>query len=116
MTRPADSGPATPARGGSRAALGLVGFVVAGVLAGCGSAPPVATAGDAARANVQLADLEHGRTLMIAKCGGCHRAPMPTDHRARDWPHSLDEMTDRAKLDPTQRHLIEQYLVTMAMR
>jgi hypothetical protein len=93
----------------------LAGLVVAAALGGCGGAPPVATAGDASRANVQLAELAHGRTLMIAKCGGCHRAPMPTDHRPRDWPHSLDEMTDRAKLDGTQRHLIELYLVTMAM-
>ena len=93
----------------------VVVFALAGALAGCGGAPPVATAGDAARANVQLADLEHGRTLMIAKCGGCHRAPMPADHSGRDWPRSLDEMTERAKLDVTQRRLIELYLVTMAM-
>lgn len=108
--------PTPPLNFTSRASIAwLVVVVVVGVLGGCGGAPPVATAGDAARANVQVADLEQGRTLMIAKCGGCHRAPMPTDHRAHDWPHSLDEMTDRAKLDGAQRHLIELYLVTMAM-
>ena len=90
-------------------------LVVAGVLVGCGGAPPVATAADAARAHVALADLEQGRTLMLGKCSGCHRAPMPADQRGHDWPHWLDEMTDRAKLEPLQRHLIEQYLVTMAM-
>ncbi len=85
------------------------------VLGGCGGAPPVATAGDAARAHVELADLEHGRTLMLSKCGACHVAPMPARHAAVDWPRSIAQMTDRSKLDATQRHLIELYLVTMAM-
>ncbi len=94
--------------------LGLV--VGVAFAAGCGGTPPAATAMDAARANVELAELERGRSLMLAKCGGCHRAPMPTDHTPADWPHSVGTMAERAKLDATQRHLIEQYLITMATR
>jgi hypothetical protein len=94
----------------SRAVL----VMLAAALAGCVGGPPVATPADAARANVQLADLEQGRTLMLGKCGGCHVAPMPAKHAPGDWPRSLDQMTDRSKLDATQRRLIEAYLVTMS--
>ena len=97
--------------------LGLLGALVLLVgLVGCGFSPPVATSNDASRANLELADLQHGRTLLVNKCGTCHRPPMPTDHTAGDWPVKLDEMSVRAKLDIAQRRLIEQYLVTMAMR
>lgn len=79
--------------------------------------PPAATAGDANRANVELAELSQGRTLLIQKCGSsCHTTPMPADHTVLEWPGKLDEMSDRAKLEPMQRALIEKYLVTMASR
>lgn len=93
-------------------------FGVAGVvLAGCTGHPlPVATAGDAARAGVQLADLEQGRSLVVAKCGGCHRTPLPTEHRSDEWPHMIDEMAKRSNVDGSQRELMARYLVTMASR
>lgn len=78
------------------------------------STPPTATAADASRAHIELAQLQQGRSLMVTKCGNCHRPPMPADHAADEWPQKLDEMASRANLDTTQRHLIEQYLVTMA--
>lgn len=86
------------------------------VLAGCRVTPPTATAADASRANLELAELQQGRSLMVTKCGNCHRPPMPADHAAREWPEMLDEMSERANLDVRQRRLIEQYLVTMATR
>lgn len=87
------------------------------VLAACGmSAPPAATALDASRANVALADLQSGRSLLVKKCGGCHRPPMPAEHVAHEWPAKIDEMSKRSNLDVRQRHLIEEYLVTMAAR
>lgn len=88
------------------------------VLAACSRGlPPAATAGDAQRAHVELADLEHGRQLLVSKCGGaCHRPPLPTDHAASEWPAKLDEMGARAGIDRTQRALIERYLVTMTDR
>lgn len=94
-------------------ALAIVALVVA---AGCARrVPPRATALDAERASVALADLERGRELLIAKCGSrCHKTPMPGDHTAAEWPHELDEMSERAKLTPVERAAIERYVITMA--
>jgi len=87
-------------------------LLVIAALAGCHAAPPQATAADAARANVALAELQEGRALLVRKCGNCHRAPLPTDA----WQPRMDEMAQKAKLAPPQRHLIEQYLTAMARR
>jgi hypothetical protein len=90
--------------------------VVAALLAGCNVAPPHATAIDAERAQVDLAELHEGRSLLISKCGGsCHRVPLPSQHSATAWPAKLDEMSARAGLDGRQRGLIEKYLVTMSI-
>lgn len=85
------------------------------VLAACARhSPPHATAADAERANVELAELQQGRKLLLAKCAGCHKTPLPHDHASAAWPRYMDEMAPKAKLDAAQRALIEQYLVTMA--
>ena len=86
------------------------------VLVGCGGGLPAATAIDASRVHVELADLQNGRSLVVSKCGACHRPPMPADHGANEWPVMLDEMSARAHLDFMQRRLIRQYLVAMATR
>jgi hypothetical protein len=85
-------------------------------LSACYSAPPRATALDAQRGNVELAELQQGRALMVTKCGNCHRPPMPSEHPAALWPEKLDEMASRANLDGRQRRLIQQYFVVMAQR
>jgi mono/diheme cytochrome c family protein len=85
-------------------------------LAGCQVSLPSATASDASRANIELADLQRGRSLLVTRCGSCHRPPMPGERRAVEWPDKLDKMTERANLDVAQRHLIESYLMTMASR
>jgi mono/diheme cytochrome c family protein len=86
--------------------------------AACSGVPPVATSADAARAQTSLAELSQGRTLLLSRCGGCHRPPMPADHAAREWPVMLDEMSARAGLNPRgrERTLLERYLVAMAPR
>ncbi len=85
------------------------------ILAACARhSPPHATAKDAERANLELAQLEQGRTLLLAKCAGCHNTPLPRDHAPAEWPRYMDEMAPKAKLDAAQRALIEQYLITMA--
>ena len=84
-------------------------FAMIGFLAACSPAPPVATAADAQRANVQLADLAQGRKLLVGKCTACHKAPLPSD----PWERYMDEMAEKSKLDVPQRHLIEQYLTVM---
>jgi hypothetical protein len=79
--------------------------------------PPRATPLDAERANVSVAELDHGRSLLVAKCGSrCHKAPLPTDKLASEWPKALDEMAPRANLNAPDRHSIEQYLLAMAPR
>jgi hypothetical protein len=94
----------------------LVGLFVAPVVAGCRVTPPRATPADAQRGNVELAQLQEGRALMVTKCGNCHQPPLPKDHAPAEWPHQLDEMAVRANLDVKQRFLIEQYFVVMSTR
>jgi len=69
---------------------------------------------DAERGQVALIELENGRTLLLRKCGGCHRPPHPAEYRAAEWPKHVANMTERSKIDPKQRALIERYLVVMA--
>ena len=97
-----------------KSTLLLAGFL----LASCARRmPPHATALDAQRANVELGQLEEGRSLVVAKCGSrCHKPPLPTDHVRADWPKTLDVMGPRANLTPQDRHLIEQYMVAMTVR
>lgn len=80
----------------------------------CATPPPQVTAIDAERAKVALEDLQQGRTLLMAKCGGCHNVPVPQEHTVADWPKKLDDMSARAGLTPVQHDLIELYLVVKA--
>lgn len=96
-------------------------FLTAVALLGVGGCarrmPPQATSADAERANVELAQLEQGRKLVVSRCGSrCHKPPMPGEHPAAAWPKALDEMAPRAHVTAMERDLIEQYLVTLASR
>ena len=103
------------ARISARVALAAALALAATGAAGCAAQlPPLATTVDAQRANVELASLQEGRTLLLRKCGGCHRPPLPSAHAAAEWPGKLGEMAERSNLDLTQRRTIEQYLVVMA--
>jgi hypothetical protein len=102
-------------RRSSAARLGLL--LALGAQASCaGMSPPAATPLDASRANVDLAELQSGRKLLISKCGSCHRPPMPSAHSRSEWPSKLDDMSERSKLDAVQRQQIERYLLAMAVR
>jgi hypothetical protein len=83
------------------------------LVCGCTAMPPPVTAIDAERANAPLADLEQGRDLLVARCGGCHAVPLPADLERAKWPSKVDEMSARAGLVSAQRELIAQYLVAM---
>ncbi len=93
-------------------------LVIGCLLVGCAPrVPPHVTPADAERANLSVAELEHGRSLVIAKCGSrCHKTPMPSVHTAAEWPKALDEMAPRAHVAWDERHAIERYLVAMAKR
>ncbi|HEV7553904.1 MAG TPA: hypothetical protein VGO00_00540 [Kofleriaceae bacterium] len=84
------------------------------LLVACASPPPQVTALDAQRANVALGDLQQGRTLLLAKCGGCHTVPTPDEQTAAAWPKKLDDMSGRARLSPVEHQLIQLYLVVKA--
>jgi mono/diheme cytochrome c family protein len=64
------------------------------------------------KASVQ--SLTEGRQLFVSRCSGCHTLPRPTAHGPSEWPSVIGEMARDAKLDPAQRELVEQYLVTMS--
>jgi mono/diheme cytochrome c family protein len=98
--------------------LGLASILGALVLCtGCaGSAPPGATAADAARAHTSVAALEQGRSLYMAHCGACHVPPAPTSQPVSAWPGHVDEMQTRAHLTPQEASLVKQYLVAVASR
>jgi hypothetical protein len=87
-----------------------------GLVACAPRTPPHATAADAQRANVALADLQEGRKLLVSKCGGCHKAPFPEEHPAAAWPGIVTDMAERSKIDARQVALITQYVVAMAPR
>jgi hypothetical protein len=87
------------------------------LLTACSYPPPQATALDAQRGNVALAELTEGRTLLIEKCsgdGGCHRTPLPHDARAAEWPEHVEDMAERSNIDARQKKLITQYLAVMS--
>ncbi len=84
------------------------------LLAGCGGGLPAATQADAVRANVELADLQSGRSLVLAKCSACHAPPFPGAHTAAQWPRSVDQMAERSHLDAEQHRQIELYFTTMS--
>jgi hypothetical protein len=97
--------------------LVVIAMLAASTLGACArSSPPMVTATDAERGNVEIAELEQGRKLLIGKCTACHRVPMPNEHAPAEWPKMLDEMAARSNIDITQQKLIEKYLVTMATK
>jgi hypothetical protein len=88
-------------------------LVVVALVWGCTPPPPIATAADADRAHVPLAELSQGRDLLLQRCGGCHDVPRPGDAARDKWPALMDDMSQRAGLVGPQRHLIEQYVLAM---
>jgi len=95
--------------------LGLAAFATLAV-ACASTAPPVATQADAARAGIDVAQLEHGRSLYMARCSVCHLPPAPASKAPSAWPAKVAEMRLRAHLDDDEARLVETYLVTVASR
>lgn len=63
-----------------------------------------------------LADLERGRSLYVTRCGSCHRLIEPRHISPEAWPAHVDDMSERAKLEPEQAAAVSRYLVTVAGR
>jgi hypothetical protein len=101
----------------NRASLAVASLLALVLAYGAGCArhlPPMATAADAERGNIELAALQEGRTLLLRKCANCHQPPLPRDHTAAEWPGKIEEMAARSNIDLDQRRTIERYLVVMA--
>jgi mono/diheme cytochrome c family protein len=85
-------------------------------LAACAPSAPPVTAGDAARAGTSVAQLEHGRSLYLARCSVCHVPVAPRAKPAAEWPGHVAEMQTRAHLSADEARLVTSYLVTIASR
>lgn len=101
--------------------LGIVGSLGA-ALCGCAGTPyPHPVQADVAvaqkqRAGVTFEDLEQGRSLYLSRCGACHQVVDPKSVAPSKWPHEVEEMRERAKLDARDVDQIVSYLVTIASR
>lgn len=57
-----------------------------------------------------------GAQLLLARCGGCHAAPMPSSHEATIWPSVLQRMQMRMTskgqraLQPEEAGILLEYL------
>ena len=56
---------------------------------------------------VELAGLEHGRSLYVTRCSACHEAPYPADIEAEQL---LGEMANRAHLSAEEQALVIRFL------
>jgi len=94
----------------------LLAAAALGLAACAASAPPTVTAGDAARSGASVAELEHGRSLYMARCSACHLPVAPRSKPASEWPGHVAEMRTRAHLTSDEARLVTSYLVTVASR
>ncbi|HVE85648.1 MAG TPA: hypothetical protein VND93_22495 [Myxococcales bacterium] len=99
------------------ATLAAAAFILG---AGCASLPRP-TAETAARAQARwpgssLAELEQGRAVFAQRCSGCHSLPLPDSRSEKQWKAVLDEMGEEAKLTPSERVLVERFLLSVRTR
>jgi cytochrome c5 len=89
-------------------------------MAACAAkAPPPASPADVQWAQskwpaMSPGDLESGRQVLVGKCAGCHRVPLPEEYSPAAWPGYISEMAARAKLTADDRSVLERYVVTLA--
>jgi mono/diheme cytochrome c family protein len=92
-------------------------------LIGCAAALPHATEADAARVsttypNATLQGLEHGRSLYVERCAGCHQLREPASETPLAWPSLVAEMRDDhgVHLTSDEERGIVAYLVSVSSR
>ena len=93
-------------------------FHLFGVLAGCGAALPEPDASQVEKlrvtdAEVTLESLEHGRSLYVERCAGCHTLKDPRSLTSEAWLRALRSMQvdEGVRLEPPDARDIERYLV-----
>jgi len=98
--------------------LGAVALLL-GLLGACTSAVPAPTEAHATRAQsrypgVTVEGLAKGRSLFVARCSTCHSLPVPASRPAAAWPSEVGRMAAHARLDESERALVEAYVVSVA--
>ena len=88
--------------------------------AGCASLPRPEPE-DVVRGRTRFSELDlqrlsTGRNAYVQRCGGCHALHLPKRLSADAWPAMLTKMQEEIELSPAERSVIEQFLVTMALR
>ena len=86
--------------------LALLPFGLAIAAIACGPGKTVATPIDVADPAVG-----HGKELYTANCNKCHGYPDPHLFADDKWPHTVEEMGEKAKLAPADRQAVLQYIL-----
>lgn len=102
-------------------AFGVFGLLLA-ALAACGASPiPKPTVADVQRGSksypgVSLAELSHGRSLYVERCGSCHTLKPPLELSPERWQAEVSEMRAKngVKLDDAEAQAITRYLTVAA--
>lgn len=61
-------------------------------------------------------DLEHGRTVFVSRCAGCHNLPRPDAKTADEWASVVGEMAAGARLSAADQDLVLRYLSATSER
>ncbi|HYJ10945.1 MAG TPA: hypothetical protein VEX18_18110 [Polyangiaceae bacterium] len=100
----------------------VLAVAYAAVAGACGGSPfPEPALTDTARAaphfpGVTLAELKHGRSLYLSRCGGCHALKRPSELPPEQWRVEVDEMRSKngVKLSDAEAQAIVRYLAVAA--
>lgn len=97
--------------------------LVLSTLVGCAAALPHANQADAARVREQfpstnVAQLEHGRSLYVERCAGCHQLREPASETPAAWPGRVTDMREAhgVHLSDDEQRTIVAYLVSISSR
>jgi hypothetical protein len=88
-----------------------IGIVILGLI-GCVVSMDMPTENDAILYHTNLDTLKAGRKLYVKKCSSCHNLYLPSKYNSLEWQKNLEKMQKRAKIDSTQKELINNYLIT----
>lgn len=81
-------------------------------LFGCVTSLYMPSENDANLFNTNLDTLKAGRKLYVKKCSSCHTLYLPPKYNYQEWVGILEKMQEKAKIDNSQKELINKYLIT----
>ena len=85
-------------------------------LIGCIGSLYMPTESDAVLFNTNLDTLKAGRKLYVKKCSSCHNLYLPTKYNNQEWIGIMEKMQVKAKIDSSQKELINKFLVTASKK